>query len=54
MSEQSAALEQLSERHRRNPDFRGALPRPALSVLLDFLGPDDERARRHRQTLFNH
>lgn len=50
----TAALEQLSELHRRDPHFRGALPRRALLVLLDMLGPDDERTGRHRQTLLNH
>lgn len=50
----TAALEQLSELHRRDPDYRCALPRRALLVLLDMLGPDDERSRRYRQTLFNH
>lgn len=50
----SAALEQLSELHRREPDFRGALPRRALMVILDLLGPDDGRTKGYRQMLFDH
>jgi putative thioredoxin len=49
-----AALEQLSELHGRDPEFRGALPRRALLVLLDLLGPDDERTGRYRRLLFGH
>ena len=50
----TAALEQLSELHRRDPDCRNALPRRALLVLLDMLGADDERTRRYCQILFAH
>jgi putative thioredoxin len=50
----SAALEQLSELHRRDPEYRGALPRRALLVVMDLLGPDDERTRRYRRILFEH
>jgi putative thioredoxin len=50
----TAALEQLSELHGRDPDYRGSLPRRALLVVLDLLGPQDERTRRYRQILFDH
>lgn len=49
----SAALEQLLELHHRDPNYCGALPRRALLVLLDLLGPDDERAGRCRRMLFD-
>lgn len=48
------ALAQLSELHRRDPGYRGALPRRALLVLLDLLGSEDGRTRPFRQMLFDH
>ncbi len=52
--EYGAALEQLSELQRRDPDYCERLPRRALLVLLDLLGPEDERAQRYRKILFDH
>ena len=52
--EYGAALEQLSELQRRDPDYCAGLPRRALLVLLDLLGPEDERAQRYRKILFDH
>jgi thioredoxin-like negative regulator of GroEL len=48
-----AALEELSELHRRDPEYRNGLPRRALLVVFDLLGPEDERTRRYRQMLFD-
>lgn len=48
------ALEQLAELERYAPDYRDALPRRAIEVLLDTLDPQDPRVRRFRQRLFNH
>jgi len=48
-----AALEELSELHRRDPAYRDGLPRRALLVVCDLLGPEDERTRRYRQLLFD-
>jgi putative thioredoxin len=51
----SVALEHLAELHRRDPTWRGGLPpRRALLVLLDLLGPEDERTGHYRQILFGH
>jgi putative thioredoxin len=52
--EYSVALEQLAELDQQDPEFRDGLPRRALKELLQTLGPDDERARRFRQKLFDH
>ncbi len=49
-----AALEQLAELERRAPDYREGLARGALFLVLDLLGPDDERVRRYRRSLFEH
>ncbi len=49
-----AALEHLAEIQRLDADFRQGLVRQALLVVLDLLGPDDERTRRFRQSLFQH
>jgi thioredoxin-like negative regulator of GroEL len=48
------ALAQLSELHRRDAGYRGALPRRALRVLLHLLGSEDERTKPFRQMLFDH
>jgi thioredoxin-like negative regulator of GroEL len=50
----SAALEQLAELHRRDPDHRSGLPRRTLLAVLSLLGPDDERTGRYRRVLFEH
>lgn len=50
----AAALDQLAQLVRRNPGFRRGLARRALQEVLDVLGPNDERARRYRQALFDH
>lgn len=48
------ALEHLAEIQRLDADYRQGLGRQALLVVLDMLGPDDERTRRFRQSLFQH
>jgi len=50
----AAALEHFAELERRAPDYRGGLAHEALLLVLDLLGPDDERVRRYRRTLFGH
>jgi putative thioredoxin len=49
-----AALEHFAELERRAPDYRDGLAHQALLLVLDLLGPDDERVRRYRRTLFGH
>jgi len=50
----TAALEQIAELMRRDPGYRGGLPRRILLEALGMLKPDDERTRRYRQLLVSH
>lgn len=49
-----AALEHLAEIQRLDADYRHGLVRQASLVVLELLGPDDQRTRRFRQSLFQH
>ena len=50
----TAALDQLVELVRRDPEYRAGLPRRALAAVLDGIDPNDERIRSFRRMLFEH
>jgi hypothetical protein len=50
----SDTLELLGELRPCTPDRRAGLPCGAMGTVLDPLGPQDGRARRHRQLLSRH
>jgi thioredoxin-like negative regulator of GroEL len=50
----AAALDHFAELERRAPGYRDGLAGEALRLAIDLLGPDDERVRRHRRSLFGH
>jgi putative thioredoxin len=49
-----AALDHFVELERRAPGYRDGLAREALHLTMELLGPDDERVRRYRRSLFDH
>jgi putative thioredoxin len=50
----ACALDHFAELERRAPGYRDSLAGEALRLAMDLLGPDDERVRRYRRSLFGH